>query len=68
LKNLKQQQVKKAQQTAMQIIKPVVKPSANSLPKKVVKPTFKPATKSTGNCDQRNNKTSYQTQTVKPGG
>ena len=48
LKNLKQQQVKKAQQTTMQIIKPVARPTGKRLPKKVAKPIAKPAIKPAG--------------------
>ena len=66
LKNLKQQQVKNAQQTAMQIVKPVVKPSAKQLPKKVVKPTFKPATKPTGKLPTKETTKPAIKQTVKP--
>jgi len=66
LKNLKQQQVKNAQQTAMQIVKPVVKPSAKQLPKKVVKPTFKPATKLTGKLPTKETTKPAIKQTVKP--
>jgi hypothetical protein len=66
LKNLKQQQVKNAQQTAMQIVKPVVKPSTKQLPKKVVKPTFKPATKLTGKLPTKETTKPAIKQTVKP--